>query len=944
MVLCLAMMLSIMVVGAGAAFVDQKDIDTKHQEAVDMCVSLNIITGFENGKFMPNDNVTREQIAKMICVLDNGGKEPQLATGNTFTDVPADRWSNKYIEACAARGVVVGVGGGKFAPAGKVTATQAAKMLLVELGYDDDLQKYSGSNWATQVNIDATKKGYYEDLEDIDVNAPLTREHAAQMIWNALQANEVEYSYTLVTNPDGSISSKVTEGEKKDAHNQPVTLLADKYDVQDQQSGRMVGFKYDSNKEEWTYTFSSAVGLYGVQNTPLTVTSFKSSTDFTDLYLQNVKVVYKNNNDKTVMGMFAEDSKVLFSGMVDSIDIANMKNDSVKIDGTSYDYGKKIDGVTAQKDTDVPVYEFLYDSNATAYAQATLNALTKPVSGPFEIQAIDYNDDGDINFFIIHPFSVAKVTNVGSKTFTAGNTYKFEDVTVYDGIAKDDYTMITAAKNTVDNTDVFEKVAEVSATANAVNKSGDVQFDTWYKLMAGVDAASAGTDYDYVAVNGYVFVLDGSSLGDAMDFVLVTAAADKTAGLDKTITAKVLKADGSETSVEVAKINNRAVNDTNVQPVVGNLYFFDQDDDDYYLLNSVNATTVKGATTNTTDTSASKTVDYDVVLTRPNANMDTMNTTNLAGTAVFNSPGGSDNKNYISYQGNNYYFDDDAKFFVFDGTDYSVISGAKMKTTAATPNVAFVAADKNSDTGFTNVVLAYVNNRDAISSGDTLYGYVTSDAVKKQADGSSTKYNVTLSFWDGQKDQELVTKDAASGTFINTAAALEAGDVFSYELNDENKIDKITFYGKAGFDANGASSYVVAGTNRDKLETAAITGYSAGDKLLTVSNDVFSEGTSTANPAGVKVVSGAVRAASDTLKITNDTVIIFVDSSDNTGSEGTTDSIQQCIKDTLKGVDGQGATIEYTANLANAMYINNVSNEVDLLIVDTANDIMGILA
>ena len=267
-----------------------------------------------------------------------------------------------------------------------------------------------------------------------------------------------------------------------------------------------------------------------------------------------------------------------------------------------------------------------------------------------------------------------------------------------------------------------------------------------------------------------------------------------------------------------------------------------------------------------------------------------------------------------------------------------------MKTTAATPNVAFVAADKNSDTGFTNVVLAYVNNGVAISSGDTLYGYVTSDAVKKQADGSSTKYNVTLSFWDGQKDQELVTKDAASGTFINTAAALEAGDVFSYELNDENKIDKITFYGKAGFDANGDSSYVVAGTNRDKLETAAITGYSAGDKLLTVSNDVFSEGTSTANPAGVKVVSGAVRAASDTLKITNDTVIIFVDSSDNTGSEGTTDSIQQCIKDTLKGVDGQGATIENTANLANAMYINNVSNEVDLLIVDTANDIMGILA
>ena len=98
LILCLAMMLSLMVVGAGAAFIDQSDIDDVHQDAVNMCVSLSIIDGFEDGSFQPNGNVTREQMAKMICVLDNGGKDPQGATGNTFTDVPADRWSNKYVE------------------------------------------------------------------------------------------------------------------------------------------------------------------------------------------------------------------------------------------------------------------------------------------------------------------------------------------------------------------------------------------------------------------------------------------------------------------------------------------------------------------------------------------------------------------------------------------------------------------------------------------------------------------------------------------------------------------------------------------------------------------------------------------------------------------------------------------------------------------------------
>ncbi len=317
------MMLSIMVVGAGAAFADQSDIDTKHQEAVDMCVALNIITGFENGKFMPNDNVTREQMAKMICVLDNGGKEPQLSAGNTFTDVPADRWSNKYIEACASRGVVVGVGGGKFAPAGKVTATQAAKMLLVELGYDDDIQQYSGSDWATKVNVDATKKGYYEDLEDIDVNAPLTREHAAQMIWNALQANEVEYSYTLVTNPDGSISSKVTVKDKfeDDTGKDGLTLLEDKYGY-DTHLAVVTDVAYDDDDSTYTTEFALLDDDYNIvtrsdSSAPITG-DFDGTTDYSDLFMMAVTVVYDDKGDPIAVAR--ENSTVLAEGIVNNID------------------------------------------------------------------------------------------------------------------------------------------------------------------------------------------------------------------------------------------------------------------------------------------------------------------------------------------------------------------------------------------------------------------------------------------------------------------------------------------------------------------------------------------------------------------------------------------------------------------------------------------------
>ena len=108
------MMLSVMVVGAGAAFSDQSKI--KNTEAVDMCTALNIIGGYPDGSFKPEGNITRAEVTKMICVALNGGKEPNLATNATptFSDVRGTTaaWAEKYIESCVAQGIVSGVGAG----------------------------------------------------------------------------------------------------------------------------------------------------------------------------------------------------------------------------------------------------------------------------------------------------------------------------------------------------------------------------------------------------------------------------------------------------------------------------------------------------------------------------------------------------------------------------------------------------------------------------------------------------------------------------------------------------------------------------------------------------------------------------------------------------------------------------------------------------------------
>ncbi len=190
LVLCVAVMLSVMVVGAGAAFSDQSKI--KNTEAVDACVALNIIGGYGDNTYRPENNITRAEVCKMICVALNGGKEPTLSVPATptFKDVRNDAnsaWAEKYIESCVAQGIVGGVGNGNFEPSQNVAGAQLAKMLLVGLGYKADNEGFGGANLGHQRERHCFRQG------PVDVSAPLTRDDAAQMIWNALNAYEVEY-------------------------------------------------------------------------------------------------------------------------------------------------------------------------------------------------------------------------------------------------------------------------------------------------------------------------------------------------------------------------------------------------------------------------------------------------------------------------------------------------------------------------------------------------------------------------------------------------------------------------------------------------------------------------------------------------------------------------------------------------------------------------------
>ena len=190
LVLALVMSMSLVTI-SNAAFKDADKIDYK--EAVDVMNAVGVFIGDEKGNFNAKENLTREQAAKIIAYLELGSKAADaLAGGATFTDVASTRWSAGFVGYCAQAGIVSGVGDSKFDPAGQLTALQFGKMLLVELGYDAKAEGMVGTDWAINTSKLMAGTKLMDGISG-SVNQVLTREKAAQMCLNALEAPMVTY-------------------------------------------------------------------------------------------------------------------------------------------------------------------------------------------------------------------------------------------------------------------------------------------------------------------------------------------------------------------------------------------------------------------------------------------------------------------------------------------------------------------------------------------------------------------------------------------------------------------------------------------------------------------------------------------------------------------------------------------------------------------------------
>ena len=192
LILVVATLFSFVAMTASAKEFEDSD-KISYAEAVDVLSNIGIIDGYTNDTFRPTNNIKRSEMAKMIAVLSNAGKDDMgdlYAAACKFADVKDNsNWAKSYIAYCNQKGIVAGRNATTFDPEGKVTGIETAKMLLVVMGFDAETQGYVGTGWKTHVLADADKVGLLDNFAaDFEPNSAITREEAAQMMLNALEA------------------------------------------------------------------------------------------------------------------------------------------------------------------------------------------------------------------------------------------------------------------------------------------------------------------------------------------------------------------------------------------------------------------------------------------------------------------------------------------------------------------------------------------------------------------------------------------------------------------------------------------------------------------------------------------------------------------------------------------------------------------------------------
>ena len=873
LVLALATLLSFATIAGAkvdttAIYADADDV--KYVEAVDVLTAIGVLNG-KGASYKPNDTLKRSEAAKIIAMFDNGDTDISSLynPANTFVDVAKDYWAISYIAYCAKQGIISGVGNNKYAPESKLTGIQFLKMVLVTLGYDAKEEGLVGTSWKVNVLKLARAAGLTDVLgKKYDYDKELTRDAAAQIMLNALNAKTVSYGQEIKTS--GKKNVLTTAGAIENASYLYESWKLTKKENQADDFGRPCHVWKLGKDEIGTYT-DAALATY---QTAVSGCDIIADCDFDDDGVELVK--YEDGTEVTKKLSIKNTTKVEYGGQGV---LTEVYEDRIVFINTYL--GKVTKVVTEKEDAKGHVIRKAETTVKVWATVPTTDRFTKPTAGWTE------------------------------------TTFKFES----DSFAKDDMVLVTLGKNvTLANKAVetavvaeskiaeFSKIKKVDGTYSQIALDGEYVDIAEKYVYDGISTGDLGNDmiayYDaygnvigmekYYAPLNYAVIdalwiesVKGKPVikadlwtigGDELEEVTVSKVASVTvSGTTFDFDAdKVVKAIGTAASDKwnaFTFATNKFTKDT----FYNKLMAYTTDDDGNYTLSMAWDSTVYGAIQPTAGPLTPATFSNGSAYVKVNNSIEIQMTDETV-VLVQNTDTSAPYATYTSYTGYDnvpsmtgkvwYHLDQDTKkadvIYVYDvsvtGTETVIFYKGDVRASGAMKNgkypIDFVAYALDKDTGSlteqtytykanatnalagaaTGFYTVYVNDKNELTfKGITAGAAVTTPDATSAANYASTKVGSVL---------QVMTK-AASGSDPAEYLVIDGGskDITAYTLSGIEALD---------YDKVEAGDFLYVYKNKDNGKFTIVDAVDVANVLFVNAAGTEVKGTATEETIGHK--------------------------------------------------------------------------------------------
>ncbi|MBI5700789.1 S-layer homology domain-containing protein [Candidatus Saganbacteria bacterium] len=161
------------------------------RQQVSLVSMLNIVTGYPDGSFRPEGNITRAEMAALLMRAEIPNPNGKIQNnGIKFIDIKFKHWASKFIADAAAAKVVEGYTDKTFRPNGNITRAEGVAMISrfakVPLeAYGGQFPDINDKHWASSIISGSFKAGLlgYLSGKAFEPKRMLTRAEAVEILY-----------------------------------------------------------------------------------------------------------------------------------------------------------------------------------------------------------------------------------------------------------------------------------------------------------------------------------------------------------------------------------------------------------------------------------------------------------------------------------------------------------------------------------------------------------------------------------------------------------------------------------------------------------------------------------------------------------------------------------------------------------------------------------------